>query len=402
MSNAELDQALMAMLDAESGISDINFTPGRPAQAEASGKLRPIALKGRTEPLTAEMTDRIATVLIASRADLKEQLRAQGSCDCAYSLPDGRRFRVNIFSARGKLSIVLRALPTEIPTIAKLGLPPVLSQIAPLTNGLVLVTGATGSGKSTTLAAVLDSINQTRDVHVVTLEDPIEFVHPHKRATMNQREQGEDFSTFSQGLRSALRQAPKVILVGEMRDADTVEIALKAAETGHLVLSTLHTIDAGQTIQRIAGMFDAQVEHLVRVRLAEVLRFVVGQRLLPRIGGGRVAALEVMGSSLRIRELIQQGESADDTFYTAISEGRGYGWQSFDQHIVEHFAADRIDAETALSYASDRGIVGRALDSVRAKRGIDTSSLGSLEMDQPRKAAPETEDWKKAFAKGGK
>ncbi|MBK9383801.1 MAG: PilT/PilU family type 4a pilus ATPase [Planctomycetes bacterium] len=402
MSNAELDQALIAMLDAEPGVSDLNFTPGRPPQVEASGKMKPVELKGRAGALSAELTERIAKALMGGRDDLASALEEQGSCDCAYALPDGRRFRVNIFSARGKLSIVLRALPTEIPTISKLGLPPVLGQIAPLKNGLVLVTGATGSGKSTTLAAVLDSINDSRDVHVVTLEDPIEFVHPHKRATMNQREQGEDFGTFAQGLRAALRQAPKVILVGEMRDAETVEIALKAAETGHLVLSTLHTIDAGQTIQRIAGMFDSKVEHLVRARLAETLRFVVGQRLLPKVGGGRVAALEIMGTSLRIRELVQKGETDDDTFYAAISEGRGYGWQTFDQHIIEHFEADRVDAESALAYASDRGIVGRALDSIKAKRGIDTSSLGSLEMARAKKPPSETEDWKKAFAKGGK
>ena len=305
-----------------------------------------------------------------------------GACDLSWGLPSGTRLRVNAFRTRGGTSIVLRVLHSGIPTLAELGLPASLAGVAALHDGLVLVTGATGSGKSTTLAAVIGLINAMRPVHIVTLEDPIEFVHSPEQATINQRELGADFPTFADGLRSALRQAPKVIMVGEMRDAESVEIGLKAAETGHLVLATLHTIDAGQAIGRLAGIFHPSEQRPVRNRLAEVLHFVLAQRLLPREGGGRVAAVEILGQSLRVRELIREGEGAETRFHQAIAEGRSYGWQTFDQHIVDLFERGFVTVETALAYASELAEVQRGIDRVRSSRGEETSTLGDLEMER--------------------
>ncbi|HYG23967.1 MAG TPA: type IV pilus twitching motility protein PilT, partial [Verrucomicrobiae bacterium] len=254
----------------------------------------------------------------------------------------------------------------------------------------VLVTGATGSGKSTTLAAVLNEINQTKAVHIITLEDPVEFVHPHRRATFNQRELGTDFDTFSSGLRAALRQAPKVILVGEMRDRDTVKIALSAAETGHLVLSTLHTIDAGQTINRILGMFETDEQEQIRARLADTLRWVVSQRLVPKNGGGRHALLEIMGSNLRTQETIRLGESEGKTFYEIIDSSQPFGWRTFDNSALDAFERGVISEETALLYCTKRGPVTRGIDNLKKARGESTSDIGSLRMkahEAPKAAA---------------
>jgi twitching motility protein PilT len=248
-------------------------------------------------------------------------------------------------------------------------------------NGIILVTGATGSGKSTSLAAVLNEINETKSVHVVTLEDPVEFEHPHKKATFNQREMGNDFDAFSSGLRAALRQAPKVILVGEMRDRETVEIGLSAAETGHLVVSTLHTVDAGQTINRILGMFATEEENQLRIRLADTVRWIVCQRLLPKVGGGRVAAFEIMGSNLRIKDTILHGESEGKTYYEIIQAGTAFGMTTFDDYIVELFKKELIVEETAMAYASRKGIVGRGLDSVKSSRGEATTDIEELKID---------------------
>ncbi len=377
MSRTELDKVLEAMLASGERVSDINFSPGRPAQMEVDGQL---VAYDRIGALTAEKTEKIAKVIIGDNAELLGDLQKKGSCDCSHQIPDGPRFRVNVFKVDGACAIVLRSLPTSIPTFESLKLPESLRKIPELKNGLVLVTGGTGSGKSTTLAAVIDAINVTRAVHIVTLEDPIEFKHPHKKSTINQRELGKDYKDFTDGLRAALRQAPKVILVGEMRDRATVEIAMKAAETGHLVLSTLHTIDAGQTIGRVVGMFDASEAGLVRGRLAQMLRFVVGQRLLPKDGGGRVAALEIMGNDTRVRELICEGESRERTFAKVIAESRSFGWQTFDQHIVDLFEAGQVTADVALGYGSDRAEVRRQLDQRIAKRGQQTSDIGGLEM----------------------
>jgi twitching motility protein PilT len=380
MTREELDRLLEGLLRASPGASDLNFTPGRRPQAEIDGELREIA--GGSGVLAPAATAAMAELFLGDSRAHRETLAATGACDLSWGLPSGARLRVNVFLARGAKAIVLRVLPSGIPTLADLDLPAALAGIAALHDGLVLVTGATGSGKSTTLAAVIGMINATRPVHIVTLEDPVEFAHPPRRATVNQRELGTDFPTFAAGLRSALRQAPKVIMVGELRDAETVGIGLKAAETGHLVLATLHAIDAGQAIGRLAGVFHPSEQRLARNRLAEVLRFVVAQRLLPRAGGGRVAAIEIMGQSLRVRDLIREGEGADATLGQAIAAGRSQGWQSFDQHVVELYERGLVGAEAALAHASDRAEVARGVDRVRACRGEETSTLGALQMER--------------------
>ncbi len=385
MDAEKLETLLVGLLVDHPDASEINFTPDRLPHLEVDGELIEMPLGARTEPLTATHTQQIATALLGANSALHETLETTGSADCALGLSNGRRFRVNVFRARGNLSVVLRALASEIPTLEKLGVPPILESIPNLRNGLVLVTGSTGSGKSTTLAAIIDRINSTRAVHVVTLEDPIEFSHGIKKAVINQRELQTDFATFGDGLRAALRQAPKVILVGEMRDRQTVEIALKAAETGHLVLSTLHTIDAGQAINRLAGMFEVEERVMIRTRLAETLRFVVAQRLLPRAEGGRVAALEIMGSSLRVRELIVNGEHGDKTFNAAIADARPRGWQTFDQHVIEHLQQGRITEETARTYCSDAATIGREIDRLKSEKGESTSDIDDLEMLRPQR-----------------
>jgi twitching motility protein PilT len=376
----EFDRFLEGLLRAFPGASDLNLTPGRRPQAEVDGEMREAG--GAAAPLAPADCEAMAALLLGAERAHGEALAATGACDLSWSLASGVRLRVNVFRARGGTSIVLRVLHAEIPTLEQLRLPARLEGLAALHDGLVLVTGATGSGKSTTVAALLGLINATRRVHVVTLEDPVEFVHPQGLATINQRELGTDFPTFAAGLRSALRQAPKVIRVGELRDAESVEIALKAAETGHLVIATLHTVDAGLAVGRIAGLFGPAEQRLVRNRLAEVLRFVVAQRLLPRAGGGRVAAVELLGQSLRVRELIREGEGAEATFHQAIAEGHPYGWQTFDRHIVALFESGLVTAETALAAASELAEVQRGIDRVRAARGEETSTLGQLQMER--------------------
>jgi twitching motility protein PilT len=309
-----------------------------------------------------------------------EDLLRHGSCDASYALGDKCRFRVNIFAQRGNFSIVCRQLNSKIPTLEQLKLPDIFKEIPKEKTGLVLVTGATGSGKSTTLAAILNEINTSKASHVVTLEDPVEYVHPHKKATFNQRELGIDFDSYVNGLRAALRQAPKVILVGEMRDQDTVKIALSAAETGHLVLSTLHTINAGETVNRILGMFEPEEQEQVRIRLADSLRWVVSQRLTPKIGGGRYALLEIMGSSLRTQEAIRLGESEGKTFYEIIEASYPFGWRTFDNACLEAYEAGVITEETALLHCTKRSVVSRGIDNLKKARGEMTTTAGSLRM----------------------
>jgi len=282
----------------------------------------------------------------------------------------------------------MRKLNTEIPTLAQLKMPDIFRKLALEKTGLVLVTGATGSGKTTTLAAVLHEINTTKSLHIITLEDPVEFVHPHKKSTFNQREMGSDFSTFAAGLRAALRQAPKVVLVGEMRDRETVEIGLGAAETGHLVLSTLHTIDAGQTINRVLGMFEPAEQEQVRVRLADTLRWIISQRLAPRVGGGRYALLEIMGANLRTKETIIHGESEGKSFYEIIESNHTFGWRNFDQACLEAYELNIITEETALTYASKRGFVSRGIDVIKKARGEATASTDLKMKVEPAKSAP--------------
>jgi twitching motility protein PilT len=340
-----------------------------------------VALQPSFEDLTPFQAEIFALNLINDNRRLTDTLLTEGSCDLSYELPGKARFRVNIFSQRGNYSTVLRKLEAKIPTIEELNLPPAFKKISEEKNGIILVTGATGSGKSTSLAAVLNRINEAKSVHVVTLEDPVEYMHPHKKSTFNQREMGNDFDTFANGLRAALRQAPKVILVGEMRDRETVEIGLSAAETGHLVLSTLHTVDAGQTINRILGMFGIEEENQIRIRLADTVRWIVCQRLLPKVGGGRVAAFEIMGHNLRVKDTILQGESEGKTFYEIIQQGTAFGMTTFDDYIVGLYEKGLITEETAMAYGSRVAVVGRGIDSVKSKRGEATTDIEGLSVD---------------------
>jgi len=370
------------MLQSYPGVSDLNITVGKPLQVETFGVLSPVSLDSHMDVLTAYQTEQIALALIGGDRRLTEMLLREGSCDLSYNLKGLARFRVNIFSQRGTYSIILRKLSTKIPTIEEQNLPLAFYTIAKEKNGMILVTGATGSGKSTSLAAILNQVNETESVHIITLEDPVEFVHPHRCATFNQRELGQDFDTFSNGLRAALRQAPKIILVGEMRDRDTVEIGLSAAETGHLVMSTLHTINAGQTINRIVGMFEQEEEKQIRIRLSDTIRWIICQRLLPKVGGGRIAAFEIIGSNLRTKECILHGESEGKTFYDIMTDGEAFGMQTFDKHILKLYEENLITEETALGYASKRNIVHRGIDSIKSKRGEKTTDIESLSMDR--------------------
>lgn len=381
MRKPEVDHILTTMLDSHQSVSDLNLTVGKPLQVESYGELVNVEMRPPLKALTPFQTEILSLNLISNDRRLTETLLREGSCDLSYSLPGKARFRVNVFSQSGNYSIVLRQLETRVPTIKELGLPEAFSTISKERNGIVFVTGATGTGKTTTLAALLEEINKTKAVHVITLEDPIEFVHGHKKGTFNQRELGKDFDSFAHGLRAALRQAPKVILVGEMRDRETVEIGLTAAETGHLVLTTLHTIDAGQTINRILGMFQNEEENQVRIRLADTLRWIVCQRLLPKSGGGRVAAFEILRTSLRVKDSILHGESEGKTFYDMMESGTAFGMTTFDNYIVGLFAKGQITEETAMSFASRKSIVGRGIDGVKSERGEKTSDISELEID---------------------
>ena len=383
MKKQEIDHILTRMLDSHSNVSDLNITVGKPLQVESAGELVPVEIKPDIKELTPYQTENFALNLISQDRRLTDTLIKTGSCDLSYSLPGKARFRVNIFSQTGHYSIVLRKLESKIPTIRDLNLPDTFYKVAKEFNGIVFVTGATGSGKTTSLAAaILEEINEARSVHVVTLEDPIEYQHPHKKATFNQRELGSDYDTFANGLRAALRQAPKVILVGEMRDRETVEIGLNAAETGHLVLTTLHTVDAGQTINRILGMFPNEEEKQIRIRLSDTVRWIVGQRLLPKIGGGRVAAFEILGTNLRVKDAVLNGESEGKTFYEIMEVGRPFGMTTFDDHIVGLYEQGLITQETALAYASHKGVAGRGIDKVKSARGESTTDIDNLEIDR--------------------
>ena len=382
MRKAEVDYILTTMLEAYGNISDLNITVGQPFQVESNGVLVEVKVKPPIPKITPFQAEVIALNLINSDRRLTEIILKSGSCDCSYYIQGKARFRVNIFSQRGNYSIVLRKLETRIPTIEELKLPPQFAKAAEEKNGLILVTGATGSGKTTTLAALLNKINHDKAVHVITLEDPVEFVHPHHKSTFNQRELGSDFDAFSTGLRAALRQAPKIILVGEMRDRETVEIAMSAAETGHLVMSTLHTVDAGQTINRIVGMFNQEEEQQIRIRLADTLRWVISQRLVPKEGGGRVALLEIMNNNMRVKDTILNGETDDKTFYDIVREGDAYGMWTFDQHIVRLYKQGLISEQTAKGYATRKAVVARGIDSVKASKGEKTTDIEDLSMDE--------------------
>jgi twitching motility protein PilT len=383
MRRAELDQMLAAMLASQPEVSDLLFTVDRPPQVEAYGELKPVALDPPIERLSPYQVETIALNIIGDNLWHIEDLLKHGSCDASYTLSDQARFRVNIFSQRGNFSIVCRQLNAQIPTLDQLKLPEIFKEIPKEKTGLVLVTGATGSGKSTTLAAILNEINRAKPVHIVTLEDPVEYVHRHEMATFNQRELGIDFDSYANGLRAALRQAPKVILVGEMRDQETVKIALSAAETGHLVLSTLHTINSGETINRILGMFDPEEQEQIRIRLADSLRWVISQRLVPKVGGGRVALIETMGANLRTQEAIRLGESEGKTFYEIIEASSPFGWRTFDQSCLESYEHGEVSEETAMLYCTKRSVVARGIDVVKKTRGDMSSTAGMLRMKTP-------------------
>lgn len=381
MRQTEINRILDTMLQEYDNLSDLNFTVGRPLQVESAGELVPVPIDPPMENLTPFQTEIFALNLIDLDKRLTHALLNEGYCDLSYQLPGKARFRVNIFSQRGNYSIVMRKLENKIPTINTLGLPETFYKIGQEKNGLVLVTGTTGSGKTTSLAAMLNVINETESVHIITLEDPVEYLHTHKKATLNQRELGKDFDSFANGLRAALRQAPKVILVGEMRDRETMEIGLSAAETGHLVFATLHTIDAGQTINRIIGMFDKEEGNQVRYRLADTLKWVISQRLVPKIGGGREALFEIMSTNIRVKESILNGEEEGKTFYDIISAGDTYDMQTFDKDIIKNYEAGIITEETSMAYASRKAIVGRGVDQIKFAKGEKTTDIEGLDMD---------------------
>ena len=354
MSTINFSQVLQEMLSKSDKISDLIFSPGRPPQVELIGKLTSIPIAG-LEMLTPAHTAAIAQALIGSNKIAADSLEQWGSADLSFSLPGLSRFRVNIFKQRGTHAIVMRVVPNLIPTFSSLGLPGHLEEIASLKNGIVLVTGPTGSGKSSTLAATIDLINEGHSYHIVTIEDPIEFMHRHKRATVHQRELHSDTPDFGRALRAALRQAPKVILVGEIRDIETIEVALEASETGHLVFSTLHTIDAPKSVERMIGMFPKDQEHIIRMRLAASFRYVISQRLIPRAdGSGRVVALEILKSTSRTREYIEKGEREGKSLYDAMRDGNLEGMQIFDDVIERLVREGTITIHDGLAYASNR------------------------------------------------
>ena len=381
MLRSQLDHIINQVLDFAANTSDIFVVAGKPLQAEVHGVLQNVPLQPALKALRPFQTESMAFCMMGNSSRLYHDLASHGSCDLSYEVLGRARFRVNIFSQRGSLSIVLRQLSMDVPNKVTLGLPSVFDEMAREKFGLILVTGATGSGKSTSLAALIDDINSQFPVHILTLEDPVEYVHPHKLGTVNQREMGQDFDSFASGLRAALRQAPKVILVGEIRDHETIDIALQAAETGHLVLGTLHTSDTGQTVNRIVGMFDPSEEHLIRQRLAESLKFVVSQRLPQKATGGRVAAFEIMRNNLRVKDIIQNGEGGEKTFYNVVEQGDAYGMMTFDQCLARLFSEGMITEEMALTYASDRSNLMQRLDKIKTLRGEQVTDITGLELD---------------------
>lgn len=347
-------QLIGAMLQAKAHVSDLIFSPGRAPQVEVSGQLVELKFKG-LENLSPLDTEHIAQAIIGKNEHAAHKLEKDGSADLSYGLSTAR-FRVNIFRQRGSCAIVMRVIPDKVPSFAELNLPPQLGEICALRNGIVLVTGPTGSGKSSTLAAVIDKLNSEKAIHILTIEDPIEFLHRHKKATIHQRELHSDTPTFAAALRGALRQAPKVILVGEMRDRETIEIALEASETGHLVLSTLHTIDAAKTVERIVGAFPMEDQQGIRNRLSKAFRFILSQRLLPRADGkGRIAAIEILKSTMRTRDYIEKGEGEGKTLLDAMRDGTNDGMQHFDGEIEKLIRAGLIDMETGMTYATNAG-----------------------------------------------
>jgi twitching motility protein PilT len=369
MDRATIDPLITRMLDTRQRVSDLIFITGKPPLVETEGRLKPFVMDAAESVLTQQFIEDLAQHIIGNDERLINDYNTSGSCDCSYSIENVARFRVNLYKENCRRAIVMRKLQSTVPTMASLHLRPIFREMIKEKNGIIFVTGASGSGKTTTLGAIVNELNQTQDIHIVTLEDPIEFLHAHARAAISHRELGRDFRSFAEGLRAALRQAPKAILVGEIRDRETMEIALTAAETGHLVLSTLHTINAGQTINRIIGFFSKDDEDQLRYRLSDTVRYIVSQRLVPKIDGSRLLISEVIGNSLRTREAIRYGESEGKTFHEIIDAAKAYGWHTFDHCLMEAFEANEVSEETVLLYCNDKGRVRRAVDLALKRRG---------------------------------
>lgn len=381
LTEKEIKEIIAKLAFCEPGISDIFILSGYPFQILVYGKVKNVLLSEyHVEVLTPFQVEEIAFTMLRDKPQLFKKLLTDGYADLSYFLDDNTRFRVNIFSRQRTYNIIMRKLESKIKSIEELKLPEVFYKIAKEKYGIILVTGATGQGKTTTLAAILHEINKNDQVHILTLEDPVEYIHKPIKATVNQRELGTDFSSFAEGLRAALRQAPHVILVGEIRDRDTMDIALSAAETGHLVFSTLHTIGAGQTINRIIGFYGKDEESQIRQRLASALRWIVGQKLLPKIGGGRVAVFDILYNNLRTREIILGGEAEGRTFYDVMTQGGPFGMQTFDQHLIELFKQGLIEEEIAYYHALRKDIVGRQLELIKKERKKEEISV-NLEIE---------------------
>jgi twitching motility protein PilT len=352
---------LSGMLRVSDKVSDLIFSPGRPPQVEILGQLVAVQIPG-SGLLSADDTRRIGADLIGNNKQAINTLREQGSCDVSYGLPGMARFRVNIFIQRGSCAIVMRVIPTVIPSFSSLRLPPQLEEAATIRNGIILVTGGSGSGKSSTLAALIDRINIEHSYHVLTVEDPIEFLHKHKKSTVHQRELHSDAPSFSVALKAALRQAPRVIMVGEIRDRETFQILLEAAENGHIVLSSMNTVDSSKTVERVIGMFSAMDQQAVRERLAKTFRYIISQRLMPRLdGSGRIAVVEILKSNTRSRDCIEQGERPGRTLLDALKASESEGMQHFDGEIAKLVRAGLIDLETGLAFAGNATVLGQEL-----------------------------------------
>jgi len=382
MDKATVDALVTGMVESEKGISDLLFLEGKPPLVEAYGQLHDFPIDAPDGVLTSDLIEQIAAQVIVGNERLLKTFTSTGSCDTSYDIPGVVRLRVNVYKQNGRHAIVMRRFPSDIPTLDKLGLPPVFREMVKEKNGIIFVTGAAGSGKTTTLAALVNELNQTQPIHILTLEDPIEFLHPQGRAAISQRELGKDFPTFADGLRVALRQAPKVILVGEIRDRETMEIAITASETGHLVLSTVHTVNAGQTLSRIVGFFGREEEEQVRQRLSETMRYIVSQRLVGQINGRRLLVTELMGTNLRMQETIRYGESEACSFQDIIEAASHLGWHTFDQSLLSAYAADLLTEETVLTYCNNKTRTRQTLDQMLKQKGVaETAPVSGLKLD---------------------
>jgi twitching motility protein PilT len=392
MNKEALDKLLETMVAFTEGISDLLFVAGRPMQIESQGVLVPFVHPDYAPVLTSEFIESLANVILNNNPRLLADLKEHGSCDCGYTLKSACRFRANVYFQNGNFAMVLRHLKPLIPTFESLHLSPIFNDIIKEKTGIIFVTGGTGMGKTTTMAAMLNEINKTRDIHILTLEDPIEFVFTPIKATFSQRELGRDFYTFHKGMRAAMRQAPKIIFIGEVRDRETMEIVLNAGETGHLVFSTLHTTSAASTINRIIGMFGSDEEQQIRERMAGSMRYVISLRLVPSVLGGRLLVTEMMGSNLRTREAILLGENEGRRLDDIIEAGSVFGWHSFEQSLYKAYEQDLITDETALLYCNNKMKMAQRIDTLSLqkprKTHSDSSLFSNLKMQDKKAPAP--------------